>query len=154
MKRILLGPGVAVLAVAILAGACTASTPGREPSSMPNVPPASEAPQPTLKGTSWRLTYVDGRAWPVGELRDATLRFRGERLGGFNRCNEYGAHWRLSGNELAVGRFVSTLIGCSGDAAWVEDRFLRILAASPVVAFTSDELRLVDPRGVLVFRPA
>jgi heat shock protein HslJ len=150
-------PVAVVALLTALAAACTASTPDSAPSAVTSGTPSieSEPSRVDLPGTSWELTYVDGRAWPVGDQREVTLSFSRERLGGFNGCNEYGARWRLAGKRLAVGRYLSTMMGCAGDAAWVEGRIFRILSASPVVSVTSGELRITArPEGVLVFEPA
>lgn len=145
-----------LVAVAILATACT--TPSGERSATSPTPTGSVTAgdeEPSLAGTSWRLTYVDGRAWPVGAAPDITLAFRDRRLGGFSGCNEFGTRWEMSGGTLDVGRIASTLILCQGEVAFAERRLLRILAASPRVSVQPDELRLTAlPEGVLVFAPA
>ena len=105
----------------------------------------------SLAGTSWELAYVDGRSWPVGDESAVILTFGPADVSGSDGCNEYAASWEVNGEELSIGDFGGTHLACAGDAAWVADRTRSILAASPRVGFSGEELRLVAEEGVLNF---
>ena len=144
----------AFLGVTMLASACTRPAEPPATSASPTRPVTGGERGTSLEGTSWQLTYVAGRAWPVGAARDVTLTFNKRRLRGFGGCNEYGARWEMSGRRLDIGRIAMTLILCEGEVAWVESRLLSILAASPRASVQPSELRLTaHPEGVIVFAP-
>jgi heat shock protein HslJ len=101
------------------------------------------------------LTTADGGDWPVGDAPNVTLVFQDRRLSGFSGCNEYGAKWRMVDGRIDVGRFHTTLVGCSGMVAKVEHRLLQVLSASPTVGNGgATELRLTGGGGVLIFAPS
>ena len=163
--RPLLGPVAIslVLLATIMGVACTGGSASstRESSIAPTKPQRSASsgtgsPEPTtsLAGTSWMLTTADGGDWPVGDAPKVTLVFHDRRLGGFSGCNEYGAKWRMVEGKIEVGRFTSTLIGCSGMVARVEHRLLQVLSASPAVGRGDTELRLTGAGGMLIFAPS
>jgi heat shock protein HslJ len=115
----------------------------------------SISPGERLRGTEWVLGMIGGRTWPVGNHPDVTLSFGLHRLEGFSGCNEYSAGYRMDGRRLVLGRVTTTLIACTGERAWVEDRFVEIVNGSPVATARQKELRLTSRRdGVAVFDQA
>jgi heat shock protein HslJ len=115
----------------------------------------SVSPGEQLRGTEWVLGLIGGRTWPIGDAPDVTLSFGLHRFEGFSGCNEYSAGYRMDGWRLVLGRVTTTLIACTGERAWVEDRFFEILNGSPVATARQKELRLTSRReGVAVFDQA
>jgi heat shock protein HslJ len=153
--------GVIALLAATVGPACTggssSSPPGSSITTEPTrtaSPAATDSPAPmiSLADTSWLLNIVDGGDWPVGDAPDVTLVFGNNRLHGFSGCNSYSAKWRMVDGRIEVGRFTSTLVGCSGEVGRIEHRLFHILSASPAVGDGGvTELRLTGGRGVLVF---
>jgi heat shock protein HslJ len=148
---------VAIVVVSAVLSACT------EPSDETNPNAARESgamPAPAtydglsgfgLAGTSWTLSRIDDRSVKGSQ---ATLEFTERRLGGSTGCNSYGGVWEPVGDRIRVGRIASTLIACSGRAAWVDGRLLALLSGSPVVRVDPHVLRLSSDDGELMFERA
>ena len=150
-----------LLLVLKLGFACTSQTSGSTtfgPSPLGPTPTSTPVGRPViapLAGTSWVLTMVEGRSWPDGRPEDprVTLSFTEDKVSGFNGCNNFGGNWRMDGRKVVMTHLVQTLIGCGGEAAWVEQRVMRVLGASPIAGNGGvEELRLTAlPEGVLSF---
>jgi len=118
-----------------------------------------------LGGTQWMLTAIDGRQWAVHGTHRVSILFdtlHPDRLGGYNGCNEYGAHWAIGARDLTlngsqrlhVTRYGQTLRYCGGKSGWIEKRFTKVLQSDPTARLGTNELRLTSPQGViLVFSP-
>ncbi len=161
MKALLLATSLAMM-LAACTGTVTQEDPPPPgtpiPSSTGDASPSDGSSSPEteveLAGTSWILTIVDGRDWPIGDARDVTLVFDDDRLGGFSGCNEYGGRWRMAGDRIDVRQITSTLVGCRGAVGTTEERLFHVLTSSPVVGNGGvTELRLTGGGGVLVFHP-
>ena len=110
--------------------------------------PAADAP--TLAGTSWRFTAIDG-APPVAE--QASLEF-GDRLTANAGCNGLSGTWRLEGAKLVAGPLMATRMFCEGKMDQ-EAAVSALLSGSPTVALEGDRLTLTagDHSAVLTRAP-
>lgn len=101
----------------------------------------SRALDPTaLQGKTYILSAVNGRP-VVTTSRPTTLAFEGDRLGGSNGCNQYGAPYRLEGTTLVLtGEPVSTLRACPDQPTAVN--LPALLVARPSVTLTAEALIL------------
>jgi heat shock protein HslJ len=140
------------LAVAMIVGAAAvavvvAAFSGGE---IRRTPDARDSAQPfSLDGTTWQLTAIDGE--PVPQLgRPITLTFSGDRLGGFDGCNEYSARYELRDTTLETGRFVSTLIGCEPAIVHRSEALLDRLTGAEV-AIDGATLTLSTEAGTATF---
>lgn len=92
---------------------------------------------PTLAGSEWRITAIDG-APPVGE---ASLAFRPERLVASAGCNRLGGTWRQEAGKLVVGPLMATRMFCEGKMD--QERALNdLLGGEPAVTLGGDRLTL------------
>lgn len=97
---------------------------------------------PQLAGTEWRFTAIDGAA-PVRPDR-ATMSFTAERISANVGCNGMGGTWRLDGNRLMGGPYMSTKMFCDG--VMEQERAVGdLLAANPNVAISGDRMTLTAP---------
>jgi len=122
---------LAPIALALLSACATAS------------PPA-----PGLADTAWRFVRIDGAA-PVSER--ARLEFRADRVSATVGCNGLGGDWRIEGNLIITGPFMSTRMFCEG--LMEQERALSdLLSASPNWRLTGSRLELegAGHRAVLV----
>lgn len=97
---------------------------------------------PQLSGTEWRFTAIDGTA-PVRPDR-ATMAFTEERLNANVGCNGMGGTWRLDGDRLVGGPYMSTKMFCEG-VMEQESAVGALLAANPTVVISGDRMRLTAP---------
>ena len=110
--------------------------------------PAADAP--SLAGTSWRFTSIDGAA-PVGER--ATLEF-GDRLTANAGCNGLSGTWKLEGAKLVAGPLMATRMFCEGKMDQ-EAAVSPVLSGNPTVALEGNRLTLTggDHSAVLTRAP-
>lgn len=107
-------------------------------------------PDLPLEGTLWTLdTVVRGgvaSSVPVG-LR-ATLRISGDRIGGFNGCNEWGGRLvSAAGGVLRVRDVAQTLIGCDGAAAALERDVNAVVTAGRIAYGIDGPTLILRARG-------
>jgi heat shock protein HslJ len=140
------------LAVAMIVGAAAvavvvAAFSGGEVRRAPHV---GDLEQPiSLAGTTWQLAAIDGD--PVPQLdRPITLAFSGDRLGGFDGCNEYSARYELRDGTLDAGRIVSTLVGCEPEILRRSQALFGRLAGAEV-AIDGGTLTLSTEAGTAAF---
>ena len=109
---------------------------------------AASQHQPGLANTAWRFERIDGAA-PVSER--ARLEFRAERISATVGCNGLGGDWRIEGNRIVTGPFMSTRMFCEG--LMEQERAVSdLLSASPRWRLAGDRLELegAGHRAVLV----
>lgn len=76
-----------------------------------------------LANTQWTVWQVNGR--PVRTERPLTVNFTADRVEG-KVCNGYGGDYRMTGNQLTVGRVMSTRMACIGPAQTAETVLFRL----------------------------
>ena len=105
-------------------------------------------PTPGLANTAWRFERIDGAA-PVSER--AWLEFRADRISATVGCNGLGGDWRIDGNRIVTGPFMSTRMFCEG-VMGQERAVSELLSASPGwrLAGSRLELKSAGHRAVLV----
>lgn len=95
---------------------------------------------PSLAGTNWRFTAIDGSPPAATET---TLQFA-ERLNANAGCNGMSAHWHLDGARLVLeGPLVATRMFCEGKMAQ-EGAVGALLSGNPSVSLTGDTLTLTS----------
>lgn len=127
-------------ALPLLLAACTTTGAGESPS---------------LAGSEWRFTAIDG-APPTGGER-ATLAIEADRISASAGCNRLGAGWRHEqGRIVLTGPLISTQMYC--ESVMEQERALgALLSDKPALVVTGDamtlksaqhaaELRRVAPR--------
>jgi len=97
--------------------------------------PATDVP--SLEGTSWRFTSIDGAA-PVSPT--TSLQF-GERLNANVGCNGMSGPWSMDEGHLTAGPLISTRKFCEGRMEQ-EAAVSALLSANPVVDLSGDTLTL------------
>ncbi len=102
----------------------------------------TDGAQPRLAGTAWRFTAIDGAA-PV-RLDRATMVFTEDRLSANVGCNGMGGTWRLDGDRLVGGPYMSTRMFCEG-VMEQESAVGALLAANPTVVVAGDRMTLTAP---------
>lgn len=108
----------------------------------------ASAPAPRMEDTAWRFERIDG-AVPVSER--ARLEFRAERISATVGCNGLGGDWRIEGNRIVTGPFMSTRMFCEG--LMEQERVVSdLLSASPRWRLAGARLELegAGHRAVLV----
>ena len=97
---------------------------------------------PRLSATDWRFSAIDG-APPVRPDR-AVMSFTQDRLSANVGCNGLGGHWRLDGDRLVGGPYMSTKMFCEG-VMEQENAVSALLAANPTVIVAGDRMTLTAP---------
>lgn len=98
------------------------------------------ADTPSLAGTSWRFTTIDGAPPAAAETR---LEFA-ERLNANAGCNGMSAHWHLDGERLVLeGPLVATRMFCEGKMAQ-EGAVGALLSGSPSISLSGNTLTLTS----------
>jgi len=126
----------ALLAVALLATACT------------QVVPAS--PERPLQGTSWVATSIGGQ--PVVSSSRPTLEFGdGSTASGSDGCNRFSGGYTRSGEKFSFGQLASTAMACVDEAITEQaTRFLAALGATTGLRTTGATLDLLDAAGAVL----
>jgi heat shock protein HslJ len=123
-KLLALGP-------ALLIAACT-------PVGTASTPAPAAVTAEALTGSSWTITRIDDA--PAKSPR-AALRFDKERISMTAGCNGMGGSWKLEGNRLSGGPFMSTMMYCDG--LMEQERALsQLLEAKPEVLRDGNQLTL------------
>lgn len=99
---------------------------------------ASSSASPSLSGTSWRFTAIDGAA-PLG--RQASLEFQPDRLGANVGCNGMGGGWKQQGSRIVTDGIVSTMMYCEG-VMDQERAVADLLGANPAYSIAGTTLTL------------
>ena len=115
--------------------------------------PNGNLEQPRLEGVEWRAVTVAGRVPPA--MHVPTLVIAGRRLTGNGGCNHYGANVQVLDGRLVADELGMTAMAClENDANLVEQAFIGILGAKPLIGFRGDRLVLAGPEGEVVFASA
>lgn len=109
--------------------------------------PAPNAP--SLAGTEWAFTAIDG-APPVAPDR-AEMEFTADRLSATVGCNGMGGEWRLEGNRLVGGPYMSTKMFCE-NLMTQEAAVGALLDAGPVVMVSGGTMTLTTHAHSAVLR--
>lgn len=101
-------------------------------------------PDKKLDGTSWRLeTVVDGDTeWHLVGAEQAHLTISGERITGSTGCNDFEGVVAHTANKLTLGEIAVTAVGCTGDAAKLEQGVLAALHGELTYTIEADHLQL------------
>lgn len=112
-----------------------------------HVTPAVEPP-PTLDGTAWVLSALEGAAPLAGST--ITIRFEDGRASGTDGCNRYALPYATQGDRV---RFESggpsTLMACAPDLMQQARTFLAGLGVSTRYRIDSAGLQLLDADGAV-----
>jgi len=109
------------------------------------------ATAPQLVGSEWRFSAINGSP-PVRPGR-ATMAFTQDRLSATVGCNGMGGTWRLAGDRLVGGPYMSTKMFCDG-VMEQEGAVAALLAAKPIVAVSGDRMTLTAPEHSAELRRA
>ncbi len=138
MKRLVL----TVLAMAGLLVACTSVVPA--------------TPTPTIKGTSWLVTSIQGT--PVLAGAQPIIDFGGDlTVSGTTGCNRFTGGYTTSGSALAVGQVAMTMMACTGPGVMEQETaFTQALAAASSFRGDTEQIEVLDKSGqvLLVLTPA
>jgi heat shock protein HslJ len=112
--------------------------------------------QPSLAGTSWKLTDLsptgDSVITPIaGTLITANFGKDGV-LNGSAGCNQYGADYHVDGNTLKFEPAVSTRMFCSDPEGLMDQEisYLTNLEAAATYQISGDFLQIMDENGRLL----
>lgn len=141
MMRQMLGTALVALVLAACAGARGGASAGDAP--------------PSLAGTSWVLTELDGRA-PAAGVTTPTLEFEADRVNGNGGCNLFNGPYTQDGASLRMGPLVATRRACVEEAGNAQETaYFRALESTTSAAIADGMLELSDDSGVVArFRPA
>ena len=121
---------LALIAVsAALAGCATAKAPGG----------------PTLEGSAWQVTAIDGQATPRTDMYQ--IEFRDSRMSGRFGCNRFSGTYTATGSTLSLGPTMSTRMGCSEPAGTHEREGLAVLQQEAQLAWTGSQLTISNHSG-------
>lgn len=127
---------VTVGLLALLA-ACSSTTPAGPASS-----PAATASVPTLDGTSWTVTQLNGKPALAGH--EPTMEFSGTSVAGKAGCNRYNATFTQDGSTVTMTPGIMTQMACADDMMTQEHAFTVALMAVTGTRAAGDGLELVD----------
>jgi heat shock protein HslJ len=99
---------------------------------------------PTLVGSRWRITAIDGRAVSGDSY---FLEFDESRLSGQAGCNHFSGPYSEVRPNLRPGAIISTRMACPGQRMENERRALRILSGPLSMAFPRGDVLLLAGRG-------
>lgn len=77
----------------------------------------------------WVLESIEGQQVPSDYAPRMRLSPAGD-INGFAGCNQFHGHYRLSDNEIEIGRLASTRKLCPPEQMKLERRFLSVLEQS------------------------
>jgi len=108
----------------------------------------------SLIGTPWYLnSYIDARGaiWSPGPLHIISLQFDEDgNLSGNAGCNSYAGGYAMSGNTLAIGNLVTTLMFCPETGVMdLETTYLEFLPRITRYSISGNELTLSDANGTI-----
>lgn len=108
---------------------------------------AASASAPSLNGSEWQLTELNGKKLPV-HVR-ITLVFKDGKAGGTAACNGYGADYKQDGAKLSLGQAVSTLMFCEGMMDYERD-YLAAFGKVKSFKLENDVLSLLDEKSAVL----
>ena len=110
------------------------------------------AASPSLEGTHWQLTQLNGQ--PALEGVSVTLSLEKDSLGGSDGCNTYGGSYTSKGSAFKTGgNLFSTMMYCSDDINNQATAYYTALNGAASFSLDGQTLSLLDASGnvVLVF---
>ena len=102
----------------------------------------SPGPAVQLDGTSWKAILVVGQPPVAG--REPTATFAGGRIQGTTGCNQYGGDYTLTGDSIAFGPLMSTMMGCDAAIGEVEGRFNKALSGARSASIDAEGRLVID----------
>lgn len=123
----------------LLLSACNSGTPAA------STPPTAStaAAVPTLDGTNWIVTHIDGTA--TVEDHEPTLAFADGNASGSATCNRFAGGFTQDGAALTIGQVAVTQMMCADDV-WMaqEAAFLTALSSITTVRDSDGVIELLD----------
>lgn len=105
--------------------------------------PAAPGPAaPTLAGTSWSVTQLNGRTVLAGAA--PTMEFGNDAVSGSTSCNRFTAGFTQSGATVTITPGAQTAMACADDVMAQEQAFTAALAKVAAVRAAGDGVQLVD----------
>jgi heat shock protein HslJ len=117
--------------------------------------PAAPASGPTLDGTSWVVTAINGTPALAGH--QPTITFAGDRASGLASCNQFNAGFSQTGNTLTLTPGALTAMACTPQTVMTQEQsFTAALAATASIRSAGSGAELLDASGkvVLALQPA
>ncbi len=112
-------------------------------------------PASLLQGREWTVATLGGE--PVLKDTPITLTFAADgRLSGSASCNRFGADYTVTGEGIAIGKSMSSMMACEESVMTQEQRFLSLLASVSRFSFGPDGalvLHTSDDRLIATKRP-
>jgi len=109
-------------------------------------------PLPSLGGTRWLLSELDGERVPPGEgdrTPHLVLDLEESRLAGSGGCNRLLGAFELDGDGLRFGPVATTMMACADEVLARERAFLAALEATRAYEIEGATLVLLEGRRVL-----
>jgi putative lipoprotein len=106
----------------------------------------AQAPVPSLVGTSWTATDIDGRG-VLDRARSTVTLEASQRLSGNTACNRYFGTYELGEGTLRLKPAGSTRMACEPPVMEQETRFLAALEAVTAFRREGTDLLLLDASG-------
>lgn len=113
-----------------------------------SVTPAAPAAAPTLDGTSWTVTAINGTAPITGH--EPTMEFSGGTVSGTASCNNYNAAYTQDVAKVTITPGVMTQMACAEDVMTQEHAFTVALTQVAGVRTAGEGAELVDASGKAV----
>lgn len=129
---------VASLGLVALLTACSSATPAG---------PAA-TPAPTLSGTSWTVTAINGTAPIPGN--QPTMEFSDTTVTGSASCNRYNAAYTQDVGKVTITPGIMTQMACAEDVMTQEQAFTDALSRISGVRTSGEGAELVDADGTVV----
>jgi heat shock protein HslJ len=132
---------------------CAASTAATLLAACASSPPAG--PPPSLAGTEWILSRIDGRTPDGADTLTARFGVDG-RIEGDSGCNNFSGPFIQTSDTVRIGELLSTRRACADtDRQQQETRILRLLQGTNTLKRTGDNrVTLSSDDGTLVLTPA
>jgi heat shock protein HslJ len=106
---------------------------------------AGAPPSPTLDGSNWQVTAIDGQATPRTEMYQ--IEFKDGRASGRFGCNRFSGTYSSTDSTLSLGPTISTRMGCPEPAGTHEREGLAVLAQEAQLAWSGNQLTISNAAG-------
>jgi heat shock protein HslJ len=130
-------PTIALLALAVVAGACGDDDDDDDDAGSGSPPAAGDLADSTF-------TSDDVEGWTLVEGTEIQLAFTAESVGATAGCNTMTGSWTISESTLEVGTMASTLMACEDDLQAQDLWLAGFLEGGPTVALDGDVLTLTS----------
>lgn len=134
-----------VLLLTLAAGACG------PPAAVGGEGEQSDPPAAGIFDGEWRLTSGTGPAGKIPVPEQVTLEIAGQKVSGVAACNGYRGTGRIADGNFAIRDIMSTAVGCPGQRAVAEERYLEALQAATEIERKRDTLRVTGASVSLLF---